>query len=128
MNKRIKKKHKKGSLSAFNKSDKLFIKKYPRLYVICNALKIDKQIINRLYKYCNRYKYITKRDFELNIAIILRRYDYSKNLEFKIGSIGYFNLKYFTDLGVTFLDNEGNFKIKRSINNMEWFNKLIYER
>lgn len=109
MNKRIKKKHKKGSLSVFNKSDKLFIKKYPRLYAICSTLNINKQTIDRLYKRIKQYKYLCLDEFQTSIRMILAYISSNQNLHpyCRVWQDFY----EYEHMGIAFLDNTGNIKI-----------------
>ena len=81
MNKRIKKKYKSNMYTSFTKEDKIFIKEFNMLYPICKNLNIDRLTIKRLYKYCNRYCYINKNSFEINLRLLLAYYYYNKSLK-----------------------------------------------
>lgn len=111
MNKRIKKKHEINIYNSFKKDDIIFIKEFNILYPICKNLKIGRLTIKRLYKYCNRYCYINKNSFEINLRLLLAYYYYNKS--FKNINDKYI-FKVFKILGVQF--NTINNKINISWN------------
>lgn len=71
---------------SFSKEDRIFIKKYPRLYIICITFNIPLRVVNKNKKKLKRVKIVKKDMFEIMYqALIVAK---KENYNYRIGSRG----------------------------------------